>query len=411
MKIVAVVQARMGSSRLPGKVMKVIQGKPMIDYQLKRLCKSKLINKIVVATSTNTENDILADYVAELGIEVFRGSENNVLERFYLAAVKYQPDIILRITADCPLIDFSIIDQMIKVFLNSNVDYLTNAFPPTFPDGLDTEIFTFNALKKTYLNARKPLEKEHVTPYIRDSGEFKILNYSNSTDFSNMRWTVDEPSDFEVISGVFSHFYPIIDFNWMEIVQLTKLRPEIFSQNSSIIRNEGFLTSKLNEVKLNEISFSNDLYFDNNIPLSKINEKLNILFESICFEFVNKKYKVLDLRFTSDINDYILKCSVLNFESDLYLNQTYYNSLFVDNCVTILRKSKRAGQIKLLVNEGYLFFIPFEDASKEVDFTQMNLLIDFARYGILFQGMINLSKVFSDDEMYYFLKVFSKIIE
>ena len=289
MKIVAIVQARMGSKRLPGKVMKMLNGKPMIEYQLKRLAKTKSISKIVVATSINLENDVLSEHVSSLGFDVFRGSEDNVLDRFYVTAKKYAADVILRITADCPLIDYGIIDQMIEIFLANDIDYLTNAFPPSFPDGLDTEIFTFDALQRTALSAQKVLEKEHVTPYMRESGEFKIMNFSSVTDFSEMRWTVDESADFEVIKGIYDYFAPRVDFRWMEIVELYKLKPELFEQNSAIARNEGYFKSKIDEIEPRVLLNLDIPFFHQGTPLETIIDRTNEFFEEIAIQDIYLK--------------------------------------------------------------------------------------------------------------------------
>lgn len=254
MKIVALIQARMGSTRLPGKVMKQIMGKPMIELLLQRVNNASLVDKIVVATSIQPENDLLASHVESLGYSVYRGSENNVLERFYYAAKLHNADAVIRITADCPLIDAGIINQIITEFKNRKVDYVSNILPPTFPDGLDTEIFTFAALEKTMKEASKPLEREHVTPYIRESGYFSIVNFKNESDLSKERWTVDEPADFEVVEGVFKHFFPNVNFSWLDVVSLSAINPEIFKANKNLIRNQGYMKNKFEEIKLREIT-------------------------------------------------------------------------------------------------------------------------------------------------------------
>lgn len=254
MKIVALIQARMGSTRLPGKVMKQIMGLPMIELLLQRVNNASLVDKIVVATSIQPENDLLASFVESLGYSVYRGSENDVLERFYNAAQLHNADAVIRITADCPLIDSEIINQIITEFKNRKVDYASNILPPTFPDGLDTEIFSFAALEKTMKEASKPLEREHVTPYIRESGNFSIFNLKNESDLSKERWTVDEPSDFEVVDGVFKHFSPNVNFSWLDVLSLSATNPEIFKANKNLIRNQGYMKNKFEEIKLREIT-------------------------------------------------------------------------------------------------------------------------------------------------------------
>lgn len=239
MKVVAIVQARMGSTRLPNKVMKPIGGVPMIELLLSRLSKSTEISKIVLATSTDQRNDPLVEHVVALGFDCVRGSENDVLERFLLAARQHAADVVVRITGDCPLIDPSLVDQAIVEFKNSGVDYLSNTNPPTYPDGLDTEVFTLAALERAGLETQEVFDHEHVTPYLRRAGLFKVGAISHSSDLSSLRWTVDEPVDFDVVNAVFEHFAPEIHFAWTDVLGLMKTNPAIFSSNKSLIRNQG----------------------------------------------------------------------------------------------------------------------------------------------------------------------------
>ncbi len=239
MKIVAIVQARMGSSRLPNKVMKSICGTPLIELLLSRLAKSERINQIILATSTDNSNQPLVKHVLKLGYEVFQGSENDVLDRFYQAAKKFNADVIVRITGDCPLIDAELVDKIIAAYDAQGVDYMTNTRPPTYPDGLDTAVFSFATLQSTHQNASSVFEKEHVVPYIRESGDFSIGNLSNSVDYSSERWTVDETQDLDVVNNVFKHFHPQTDFSWLEVLELRNEKPELFYGNRYISRNEG----------------------------------------------------------------------------------------------------------------------------------------------------------------------------
>lgn len=236
---IAFIQARMGSIRLPNKVMKMVNGKPLIEYLLLRVAKAKLIDKVVVATSINSNNDILVSFVNSLGFETYRGSEQDVLSRFYEAAKFYNAATVLRITADCPLVDPILIDSLIGEYFESGSDYATNTLPPTYPDGLDVEVFSFQSLERAYQEALAPNEREHVTPYIRYSGLFKIHNTLNKIDYSDRRWTVDEVDDFEVVSNIFQYFHPDIYFDWNKIIQIENLRPEMFQKNKHIRRNEG----------------------------------------------------------------------------------------------------------------------------------------------------------------------------
>lgn len=239
MKILAIVQARMGSTRFPDKVMRLINGVPMIELLLGRVSSSRNIDQIILATADDSRNQPLADHVRNLGFTVFQGSENDVLDRYYQAAKLHQPDVVIRITGDCPLMDPRLVDDMIDVFRSVSVDYLSNVAPPTYPDGLDIEIFSFAALEAAALQATQPVEREHVTPYIRESGLFKTANHACAQDYSSERWTVDEATDFVVISAVFEHFFPRTDFSWLEVLSLRQTQPALFIANNQLIRNEG----------------------------------------------------------------------------------------------------------------------------------------------------------------------------
>jgi glutamate-1-semialdehyde 2,1-aminomutase len=239
MKTLAIVQARMGSTRFPNKVMRPILGVPMIELLLERLSQVKQVDQIVLATSEDPRNQPLVEHVQRLGYSVYRGSEEDVLKRYYEAAKPYQPKTVIRITGDCPLIDPELVDAILSEFQSSLVDYLGNTAPPTFPDGLDTEVFSFAALEEANCRATRPHEREHVTPYIRESGQFSVANYSHSQDYSYSRWTVDEPEDFEVVSQVFQYFHPRKDFSWLKVLELQRSQPELFAANQHLIRNEG----------------------------------------------------------------------------------------------------------------------------------------------------------------------------
>ncbi len=239
MKIVALVQARMGSTRLPNKVMKLIGGIPMIELLLTRLARSKEIDQIIVATSVDERNLPLVKHIHSLGFACEQGSENDVLDRYVQAARKHSADIVVRITGDCPLVDPDLVDEVIRQFKSANVDYFSNVDPPTYPDGLDIEVFNFKALDKSSQATHKPYDREHVTPYLRESNFFKTAAMQHSNDLSALRWTVDEPADFLVIEKVFQHFHPRIDFTWNEVLTLQINQPELFNINQHLIRNEG----------------------------------------------------------------------------------------------------------------------------------------------------------------------------
>lgn len=239
MIILAVVQARMGSTRLPDKVMRPIRGVPMIELLLRRLAAAKRITRIVVATSSDPRNLPLAAHVRSLGYDAFLGNENDVLDRYYQAAKDYHPDVVVRITGDCPLVDPVLVDQVIDLYAAGGVDYCSNIAPPTFPDGLDVEVFSFRALERAAHEANKPMEREHVTPFLRQSPLFTRKNLTNPEDCSAERWTVDEAADFTVVEAVFAAFHPRIDFTWQEVLNLRKTKPAIFHMNQHLIRNEG----------------------------------------------------------------------------------------------------------------------------------------------------------------------------
>lgn len=247
-KTLALVQARIGSTRLPGKVMKLINKTPVIELLLNRLSKSEKIDQIIVATSVSKENDRLVAHVNKLGFKCYRGSEDDVLDRFYNAAVKFNGDNIVRITADCPLIDPALIDELLEAFLSKDsVDYFSNALRPTYPDGLDVEVFSFEGLEKSWREAKKPSEREHVTPYFHNSNKFKIANMGYHVDHSKERWTLDEESDFIVITNIFNYFYPRNDFSWQEVIELREQQPHLFEYNKHIKRNEGLIKSKIKD--------------------------------------------------------------------------------------------------------------------------------------------------------------------
>ena len=239
MKIVAIVQARMGSTRLPDKVMKPINGIPMIELLLSRLSHSKELDQIIVATSIDDKNTPLVEHVISCGYACERGDEKNVLERYISAAKKHQTDIIVRITGDCPLVDPELVDECIRRFKIEQVDYFSNISPATYPDGLDIEVFTLAALEKVKLESQDPYDHEHVTPYILNTDGFNKASMTNDKDLSKHRWTVDELDDFKVITDVFKHFSPDILFSWEQVLEFQNSNPSVFKINQEIIRNEG----------------------------------------------------------------------------------------------------------------------------------------------------------------------------
>ena len=266
MRTVALVQARMGSSRLPGKVMKNLGGIPLIEFLLRRLSKSALIDQIVVATSVSHENIPLLNHVSKLGFSTFEGEEHDVLDRFYRAALQYDADVVVRITGDCPLIDARLVDELILAYRDAHVDYVSNTLPPTFPDGLDIEVFSKEALKRAFEESTAASEREHVTPYMRHSGKFTTRNVLSGQDFSSERWTVDEDADLKMIDKIVEHYSPDIHFRWEQVINFSKESPEIFTMNQNITRNEGYIKSKLAEIKLRKVdNFKESVNFKNAI--------------------------------------------------------------------------------------------------------------------------------------------------
>jgi spore coat polysaccharide biosynthesis protein SpsF len=201
---VAIIQARMGSKRLPGKVLKPLDGKPMLKYQIERVIKARTIDKIVVATSTLDQDDIIYEFCVSENIECYRGSENDVLSRYYGAANKFHATNIIRLTADCPFSDPKVIDAVVDKLITEKLDYAANTVPPetsTFPDGSDVEVFTLNALTKAFKEAVLPADREHVTFYFWKGNEaqnFKTGQYSQAENHSKFRITVDYPEDYEL---------------------------------------------------------------------------------------------------------------------------------------------------------------------------------------------------------------------
>ena len=207
MKILAILQARTSSSRLPGKVLKEINGMPMIYWQLMRILKSTKINDLIVATSTDDSDDQLVDFLTSIKVKTFRGSLSNVLSRYQEIAVKFDPETIVRLTADCPLIMPEVIDVVLERYLESGADYVSNTLERTFADGLDVEVFSRQALSKLDEFSISSEEEEHVTLGIYSRPEeFTLLNVSNIYDEGTLRWTVDYQSDFDFVQGIYENF-------------------------------------------------------------------------------------------------------------------------------------------------------------------------------------------------------------
>lgn len=236
--ILAIVQARTGATRLPGKVLRRVLGRPLLFYLLQRLKKAKLIDKIVVATTTKKRDELIVDFCEKQKTTYFRGSEEDVLDRFYQAAKKYQAEVIVRITADCPLIDPQIIDKVIKKFKSRDFDYVSNTHPATYPDGMDTEVFSFQVLERVWQEAKKPSEREHVTPYIwKNPGKFRLGCVRNPEDLSKIRLTVDYQEDFLLVKEVIEAFYRNDkSFTLKEILNFLKKQRQVIRQENKFFK-------------------------------------------------------------------------------------------------------------------------------------------------------------------------------
>ncbi|MFT7900755.1 MULTISPECIES: cytidylyltransferase domain-containing protein [Flavobacteriaceae] len=248
MKIIAITQARTGSTRLPNKIMKKIKDKTLLNIHINRIKKAKVIDSIIIATTNKIDDDVIENTAKELNVNCYRGDENDVLDRFYQAVKKEKPDYIIRLTSDCPLIDGSLIDILVKKTIESNVDYCSNTLIESFPDGQDIEVFTFKSLEKAWKEATLLSEREHVTPYIKKNSTFNNINTfksinisSDNLEYENVRMTVDELNDFKVISKLIEKLGE--EDNWENYAELYLKDSEINKINKNIVRNEGYLRS------------------------------------------------------------------------------------------------------------------------------------------------------------------------
>lgn len=243
--ILIIAQARLGSTRLPGKVMKQVLDKPLLWYLSKRIEQVKTPNTFIIATGPSDLNKPIIKFAQKFNINYFIGNEGDVLDRYYQTAKKYQGDIIVRVTADCPLMDPEIIDRGLDIFLNENYAYVSNVHPSTYPDGFDTEIFSFKALETAWKEAKLPSEREHVTPYIwKNPDKFPAKNYEFKVDVHTMRLTVDNPEDFILISKIIEEFHDSWEnFQAEDVVNYLTQNPELLEINAQFVGNEGFLKS------------------------------------------------------------------------------------------------------------------------------------------------------------------------
>ena len=235
MRVVAIIQARMGSTRLPGKVLKDLGGETVLARVVNRTRRATLLDNVVVATSVLPADDAIAEECESLKVACFRGDEVDVLDRYYRAAQKFGADAVVRITADCPLIDWELIDATIRSNLEQKADYATNALVLTYPRGLDVEVFTVDALERAWSAAKEEHQRIHVTPYLYETPDlFKVISVADETDHSKYRWTLDTTEDLEMIRAVYKHFANRDSFRWNEVLDLMENQPELADLNSHV---------------------------------------------------------------------------------------------------------------------------------------------------------------------------------
>jgi spore coat polysaccharide biosynthesis protein SpsF len=235
MRIIAIIQARMGSSRLPGKVLLDLGGTTVLARVVNRLRRANLIDDIVVATTDRAPDDAIVAECLRLKVRSFRGSENDVLDRYYQAARTHAADVIVRITSDCPAIDSELVDETIDAFERQHGDYASNSMTRTYPRGLDAEVFTLAAIERAWREARQAYEREHVTPYFYEHPElFRLVSQQGHTDYSQYRWTLDTIQDLELLRALYAAFGNQDNFSWREAIALCELKPELPELNSRV---------------------------------------------------------------------------------------------------------------------------------------------------------------------------------
>ena len=237
MNILAIIQARMGSGRLPGKVLMDLGGETVLARVVSRLKRSREIDNIVVATTSTPADEAILTECQRLEVGCFRGSEIDVLDRYCQAAHANAAHTVVRITSDCPLIDPPLVDETIRVFRDERADYASNVFPRTYPRGLDTEVFTGAALDRAWSEAREPHQREHVTPYLYEHPQiFRLASACGKADYSRYRWTLDTREDLHLLRTIYSRFDGCDDFSWQEVLQLMEREPELEELNSQILQ-------------------------------------------------------------------------------------------------------------------------------------------------------------------------------
>jgi spore coat polysaccharide biosynthesis protein SpsF len=236
-KVVAIVQARMGSTRLPGKVLQGLEGETVLARVVNRLRRARLINEVLVATTERAADDAIVKECRRCAVRVSRGDPDDVLDRYFRAAQLAKAEIVVRITSDCPLIDPEITDKTIAAFVEARPDYASNVLQRTYPRGLDTEVMSFAALGRAWQAARTPYEREHVTPYICEHpAEFKLVSVTGDADYSSHRWTVDTPNDLEFVRAVYARLKDNATFLWRDVLDLLDREPALMELNGSIMQ-------------------------------------------------------------------------------------------------------------------------------------------------------------------------------
>lgn len=237
MRVVAIVQARMGSTRLPGKVLRELAGETMLARVVRRLRGAKLIDEVLIATTDRPNDDSIVEECRKCSVAVFRGDQDDVLDRYFKAAKYTNAEIVVRITSDCPLIDSEIVDKTIQAFMDQSPDYASNTMVRTYPRGLDTEVISMPALRRAWHEARRVYEREHVTPYILEHPEeFVLLPVIGDQDLSSHRWTVDTPEDFEFVTAIYSRLKDRAEFSWRDVLHVLDREPQIRELNRRVVQ-------------------------------------------------------------------------------------------------------------------------------------------------------------------------------
>jgi spore coat polysaccharide biosynthesis protein SpsF len=237
MKTFAIIQARMGSSRLPGKVLMDLGGETVLRRVVSRLRRATLIDELVVATTDWVADDAIVKECQRLEVPCFRGSENDVLDRYCQAARTYAAETVVRITSDCPVIDPELVDETIRIFQRRHGDYASNVLLRSYPRGLDTEVFTRAALERAWHDARKPYQREHVTPYFYEHPEtFELVSLRGRIDYSQYRWTLDTLEDLRLLRTIYAHFDNRDDFSWSEAICVMEHEPDLAELNGQVVQ-------------------------------------------------------------------------------------------------------------------------------------------------------------------------------